>query len=219
MRKIGVLLVFAGLIAAYIYPSFQTKLSGTPIYRTMAYERGRNLGTISILNMTVEQNPLKVRVKGKFLPDGAYKNDVSAFKVKIYSRDEVVVDEIVKLYHNSNSERDDDAQVNLVSHTPLFSITQSGRYTIEFVKDKEMDFNLSSLVITVLGNAKVPNTSYRKPGIVAMIIGVILFFRGTMRRRRRKLAPSDQLSPDTSTQAPQAPKKKVIRWGRHANKD
>lgn len=216
MTKIGILLFVAGLTAAYLYPSFQTKFSGTPIYRTLAYERGKNLGTDSILKMTLEQNPLKVRVRGKFLPDGAYTNNVSAFKVKIYSRDEVIVDEIVKLYHNSNSERDDDAQVNLVSHTPLFSITQSGRYTIEFVKDKEMDFNLSSLVITVLGNAKVPNTSYRKPGIAAMVIGAVLFFKGRARRRKRKLASADQPSPDVATKTP---KKKKIRWGRNADRD
>lgn len=216
MRKIGALLVLTGLVVAYLYPSFQTKFSGTPIHRTMVYERGRKLGAEFPVDMTVEQTPLKLRIRGKFLPDGAYTDNVSSFKVKVYSSDEVIVDEIVKLYHSPNSERDDDAQVNLVSHTPLFSITRPGRYTVEFLKDKEMDFNLSSLVITVLANAKVPNTSYRKPGIAAMVIGAVLFFKGRARRRKRKLAPADQSSPDI---AKQAPKKKKIRWGRNADLD
>lgn len=216
MTKIGILLIVAGLAMAYIYPSFQTKFSGTPIHRTMVYERGRKLGAEFPVDMTVEHSPLKLRVRGKFLPDGAYTNNVSSFKVKVYSSDEVIVDEIVKLYHNPNSERDDDAQVDLVSHTPLFSITRPGRYTVEFLKDKEMDFNLSSLVITVLANAKVPNTSYRKPGIAAMIIGAVLVFKGTRRRRKRKLASASQPSPDIATPTP---KKKKIRWGRNADLD
>lgn len=216
MIKIGILLFAAGLITAYIYPSSQTKLSGMPIHRTKVYERGRNLGADSLVDMRVEQSPLKLRVRGKFLPDGAYTDNVSSFKVKVYSSNEVVVDEIVKLHHKSNSKRDDDGLVDLVSHTPLFSITRPGRYTLEFLKDKEMDFNLSSLTITVLANAAVPDRSYRKYGIAAMIIGAVLVFKGARRRRKRKLAPAGQLSPDIATPTP---KKKKIRWGRNADLD
>lgn len=201
----------------FLYPSFQTKLTGEELKSFSVYQRGQNWKPNKV-ELGVLNNPVKLRIVGRFLPGGAYMENAIPLNVKVSGPSGVMVDEVVKLYPKSGSKNapkssGGDGVVLLTTHTSLFSIARAGPYSVEVSGVGKVDFSLSSVSVFVLGSATVPDTTYRVPGIALMVLGGFLVVAG--RKRKRRARKNDEQP--VPVEPP--PVKKKIRWGRNASKD
>ncbi|MFK5981266.1 MAG: hypothetical protein QM488_20545 [Rhizobiaceae bacterium] len=208
---------------AFVYPSFQTKLSGEELITAPVYERiNGGVWVPHMVTLKEANNPIKVRLKGEFLPGSPYLGNSVSFKVKIAGQHGTLLDETVKMFVNFDDRRveDTDGLEVYFSHTPLFIVNVPGDYAINVQMEGEVDFSLSKVVVTVLSNAIVPDTRFRISGIIAIAFGVILFVRCRKNGRNNKSPATEttpaQVDPPKSVEKPV---KKKIRWGRNADLD
>jgi len=214
MKMMGLLMILAGLFLAFVYPSFQNTTSGKELSTFMSYQRGAPWKPNEVV-LDKAGNPFQLRLTGNFLPGSPYLDRALALDVSIRGPTGSALMETINISPEAGAmtrpvSKNGDGSVVLIANTSAFSISNSGTHIIKISTSGEVDFSLTSISVTVVGKAFVPDTLFRIPGIIMAVFGVILIFRSRKKKRHKSVSPAKPAAP---------PVKKKIRWGRNADLD
>lgn len=187
MRKFAVLCILLGIGLAALLPWAQSNLSGNEVAMLSVYERNGTGWQSGTVTLSRDDNPVRVRINAKYLVDAKLPPNGLPITIRVSGTDGVVLDGTVSLSTNLQGSAPEQEKT-VRSTAPVFAIAEAGEYLIEVnlapnaADSGVLDPGLSSVSVSVIGNAVDADNEYQMPGIVLAIFGVYLL----MRSRHRK---------------------------------
>lgn len=218
MRILGLLLILAGLAAAFGQYVLGTPLGEFQIGRYEAVSPARNFNPI-LVTMREDYAPLRVSLE-MTIRDGAYDTGVeSVLTLHVTDPDGQTTDQVLTVSPTTAYHRDDGTMFmeNVLTVDPV----KSGTYTFQLGDGDRDELGISGIVLNLRGNAGATSFDLQPIGFTLIAVGGILLALGG-RRRRKVSGKADGRPSKTSSIGYRQPKpepakekrKPDITWGR-----
>lgn len=243
MKLFGIVAIIAGIFLVTIYPSFKSDSFGEVLDSGTVYTRSQKQFKPINVALNIENNPLKIKLYGYFLPGGAYLDEDVTLIVRVEGNKGTIHSETIKPTKSDlvqtvaqdqvDSEARDDGSVILSRSTEAFLVQESGQYQVSVSSIEEIDFSLSLLDAVVLEKVSKPLIDLTIPGVALVVFGIILLHRewrksrkrrrrNRKKRRRASSKPTLENTWEKQAELPTPeppPKKQTHRWGRQKKKE
>ena len=208
IRLIGILLMIAGVVIGFVWPSLVTRHSGAMLGEAIVFERGFGWRPAAF-ELATSDNPFRIQIVGEYLPGAQHGQTAMPLRLRLAGPDGQVLRETVRL---PLPERPSGQQtVETVIETAAFSIEGAGLHQLTINAGGRQDRNLAKAKVVLRGGVGTVGATYRQPAYALIGLGfVVLLFSGYGRRLVRRRPKSE-----TATE-PARPKR---RWGREGSQD
>ena len=218
MRILGLLLLLAGLVAAFGQYVLGTPLGEFQIGRYYAVSQARNFAPI-LVTMREGYAPLRVSLEVT-IREGAYDaGGESVLTMHVEDPDGQTTDQTLTISPKTALRRDDGTLFleNLLTVDPV----KPGVYTFLLGDGDRDDLGISEIVLNLRGNAGATSVDLQPIGFTLIAIGGVLLALGGRRRRKTPRSAGGRPSKTSSIgyrrpeAEPEAEKRKPdITWGR-----
>lgn len=208
MRKIGFILMFAGLGLAYLYPLFQEQFTGEEFARERIFDRSQGgwqngWQTVEV-NINEARNPVRIRFIGHILSGNYFLNNTLPLVVVLDNAEGTILSTTLQINGRENQNESATNERTVQVATTEFGVIENGKYTLKVTSPISRDVNLNWMDAIFVSNVTVRDTQFRPIGLGMMIAGLAMVIFG--RRRKKKRAKSSAVAQNS--------KPKRSRWGR-----
>ena len=208
MRKLGFIIMFAGLGLAYLYPLFQEQFTGEEFARERIFDRNDGGWQNGWREVEVEikesNNPIRIRFTGNILSGNYFLNNTLPLAVKLDGADGTILSTELQINGRENQNESATNERTVQVATTEFGVIENGQYTLIVTSPITRDVNLNWMDAVFVSNVQVRDERFRPIGLGMMIAGLAMLIFG--RRRKRKRSKAKVVSGKT--------KSKPSRWGR-----
>lgn len=196
MRFLGLILIVAGAVIAFIYPSYQVGHTGNEVAKFRVFDRETGhwkTGWKSHkVRLTSDMAPLRIRISGKGLPGANWTGSFLNFKVQLKGNDGVVFSDVLDINIEDSNQigesRDSKRNIpeNLFRVSQDFGVIDNGTYELSVKPVEKFDTSIAYMDAYIVANVEEPITQFQPLGFAALGLGVVLFVLGRRKRKNKK---------------------------------
>ncbi|MFK7903143.1 MAG: hypothetical protein AB8B49_09920 [Nitratireductor sp.] len=208
MRAIGILLLIAGAVLAFVYPSIQVNRSGQEIAKYRAFDRTIGQSTNGWkshqVRLTTDMAPLRIRLNGKSVDGVTFATNNLVFLVGLSGEQGSAFSENIDIsIYNSNTDseggiRNDRVKESLFKVSNEFGIVDNGLYTLTITPQANAGGLVEYLDVIVVSKVQDSSAQLQPIGFALLGMGLVFFVIGRARKKRKQ----------------KAAKKPKYKWGR-----